>query len=82
MEEVIWKRRVVSVTCHLDAQHLTRLAETFAISPDHASEGSFAIVVTPTSRLDKMLFYDQGITLDVPTKTTPRLPLDLGKRGV
>lgn len=81
MEEVICRRRVVSVTCKRNAQHLTRLAGTSAMPSDHALEGSFVIIAS-TARLNEMLFYNQGTTLGDPTKTAPRLLLDLGKCGV
>ena len=68
MEEVICRRRVVSVTCNLNAQRFTRLVEAVAMSSDHASDGS---LVASATRVNKMLFYSQGNTLDVLTKTTP-----------
>jgi len=68
MEEVICRRRVVSVTCGPDAQHFTRLVEAVTKSPDHASKGS---PTTSTPRVSQIVLYNQGATLDVPTKTAP-----------
>lgn len=68
MEEVICRRRVVSVTCSLDAQHFTRLAEAVAMFSDHALAGS---LITSIARVNEMLLYGQGTTLGIPTKATP-----------
>ena len=54
-----------------DAQHLTRFAERFAISSDLISEGSFVVIVTPTTGVNKTLFYGQGVTLNISAQTTP-----------
>ena len=55
-------------TCNLNAQRFTRLVEVVAMSSDHASDGS---LVASATRINKLLFYSQGNTLDVLTKTTP-----------
>ena len=71
MEEAICRRRVVSVTCDPNAQHFTRLPEVRAMSSDHASETSFVLTISSATRVNETVFYGQGATLDVPTKTTP-----------
>lgn len=70
MDEVICKGRVVSVTCNPDAQHLTRLAETAAISSDHIAEGPPIIFFTAAESVHEMLFYGQGAAFDIPTQAT------------
>ena len=71
MEEVICRRRVVSVTCDPNAQHLTRLPEVFAMSSDHASKGSLFATPASATRINKIVFYSKGTAINIPTKTTP-----------